>query len=44
MTPEQAAESVLDQFKRAVAAELEVLTVECRDEGHGLEIDAQDCV
>ena len=27
MTPDQAAESVLDQFKRAVAAELELLTV-----------------
>ena len=29
MTPEQAAESLLDQFKRAVRAELEMLKVEC---------------
>ena len=29
MTPEQAAESVLDQFKRAVLAELELLDVRC---------------
>jgi len=28
MTDEQAAESLLDQFKRAVRAELELLTVE----------------
>ena len=32
MTPEQAAESVLDQFKRAVRGELELLEVECVDE------------
>ena len=32
MTPEQAAESVLDQFKRAVAGELELLVVECHEE------------
>ena len=29
MTPEQAAESLLDQFKRAVRAELEMLAIEC---------------
>ena len=32
MTPEQAAESVLDQFKRAVMQELELLELECRVE------------
>lgn len=32
MTPEQAAESVLDQFKRAVRGELELLEVECVEE------------
>ncbi|HUE70855.1 MAG TPA: hypothetical protein VMP01_08185 [Pirellulaceae bacterium] len=32
LTPEQAAESVLDEFKRAVRQELELLEVECRDE------------
>jgi hypothetical protein len=31
MTPEQAAESVFDCFKRAVAGELELLELECRD-------------
>jgi hypothetical protein len=31
MTDEQAAESLLDQFKRAVRAELELLTVEAKD-------------
>ena len=30
LTDEEAAESVLDRFKRAVRAELELLTVECR--------------
>ncbi len=30
MTPEQAAESVLDCFKRAVRQELELLELECR--------------
>jgi hypothetical protein len=30
MTPEQAAESLRDCFKRAVAAEVELLEVECR--------------
>ena len=32
MTAEQAADSVLDQFKRAVRAELELLEVACVDE------------
>jgi hypothetical protein len=32
MTPEQAAKSVLDEFKRAVRQELELLEVECREE------------
>jgi len=31
MTDEQAAESLLDQFKRAVGAELELLTVATTD-------------
>ena len=31
MTDEQAAESLLDQFKRAVRVELELLTVEATD-------------
>jgi hypothetical protein len=31
MTDEQAAESLLDQFKRTVRAELELLTVEATD-------------
>ena len=31
MTDEQAAESLLDQFKRAVRAELELLTVEASE-------------
>jgi len=31
MTDEQAAESLLDQFKRTVGAELELLTVETND-------------
>jgi len=30
-TPEQAAAIVLDTFKRAVAAELEMLAVECQE-------------
>jgi hypothetical protein len=30
MTPEQAAESVLDTFKRSVRQELELLELECR--------------
>lgn len=29
MTPEQAAESVLEQFRRTVLAELEMLEVDC---------------
>jgi predicted DNA-binding transcriptional regulator len=29
LTPEQAAESILDEFKRAVRQELEMLEVEC---------------
>ena len=33
MTPEQAAESVLDCFKRAVRQELELLELECRVTG-----------
>jgi hypothetical protein len=32
MTPEQAAESLLDCFKRAVRQELELLEVECVEE------------
>jgi hypothetical protein len=32
MTPEQAAESVLDCFRRAVLAELEMLEVSCVEE------------
>lgn len=32
MTPDQAAASVLDCFKRAVAAELELLDLECVDQ------------
>ena len=32
MTAEQAAASVLDEFRRAVRAELELLTIECREE------------
>jgi hypothetical protein len=31
MTPEQAADAVLDMFKRAVAGELELLDLECRN-------------
>jgi hypothetical protein len=31
MTPEQAAASVLDAFKRTVAGELALLALECRD-------------
>jgi hypothetical protein len=31
MTPDQAAESVFDCFKRAVAGELEMLDLDCRD-------------
>jgi hypothetical protein len=31
MTPEQAAQSVLDAFKRTVAGELELLQLECRE-------------
>ena len=31
MTPKQAAESVLDEFKRAVRQELELLEVNCVD-------------
>ena len=31
MTPKQAAESVLDEFKRAVRQELELLEVKCVD-------------
>jgi hypothetical protein len=31
ITPEQAAESVLDCFKRAVAGELELLDLKCHD-------------
>ena len=33
MTPEQAAESVLDTFKRAVRQELELLEVRCQEIG-----------
>ena len=32
VTPEQAAESVLEQFKRAFTSELELLSVECHEE------------
>jgi hypothetical protein len=32
MTDEQAAESVLDCFKRAVRQELELLSLECRSD------------
>ena len=32
MTPEQAAESVLDCFKRAVRQELELLELQCREQ------------
>jgi len=32
MTPDQAAESVLDTFKRVVRQELELLDLECSDQ------------
>ena len=32
MTPEQAAEALLDQFRRAVLQELELLQIECEDD------------
>lgn len=32
MTPEQAADALLDQFRRAVLQELELLQVECKDD------------
>ena len=35
MTPEPAAESVLDEFKKAIRQELELLEVECVEEKSG---------